>query len=450
MTEGLLDIARRVAGGAQPGEQVEAYVMRSDGIDIEVFDGAVESLTNATVEGIGVRVIVNHRQGLAWAGSLHPDVVADVLREARDNAAFGEPDEFAGLSTPADVVGARVAELDLWREALSAVSVDEKIALTLDLEARTKAADSRVRTVESASYGDSRSHVALANSHGVEADNRRTTCSASAVAIADDGSGAQTGYGFASGRELSDLDLDTIPRDAAIRACRLLGAKPVPGRRLPVVLDPLVTRSVLGVLSSAFSGESLLKGRSLFRGREGETIAAGSVQLLDDPTDARAPGASPYDGDGVPTRCNRLIEAGVLQGFLHNVYTGRRSGAGTTGSATRTIGSAPGVGVRALRLEPGAHTLDEIMQQAGEAFYVQSVSGLHSGTNPISGDFSVGAEGLMIRDGTFAEPVREVTVASTLQRILLDIETIGRDLTFLPGSVAGMTVLLSEMTLSGA
>ncbi len=106
--------------------------------------------------------------------------------------------------------------------------------------------------------------------------------------------------------------------------------------------------------------------------------------------------------------------------------------------------------MRALRLEPGKKSPDEIFAVAGEALYVQSVSGLHSGTNPISGDFSVGAEGLMVRNGAFAEPGREVTIASTLQRMLLDIAEIGADLTFLPGSVAGMTLLISEMTVSGA
>jgi PmbA protein len=207
---------------------------------------------------------------------------------------------------------------------------------------------------------------------------------------------------------------------------------------------------MLGVLSSAFNGESMLKGRSLFAGRAGELVAAPQIQLVDDPTDARALGATPYDGDGVPTRRNALIVDGVLQGFLHNIYTGRRSGSGTTASATRGFSSTPGVGVRALRLEPGDLGPDDILRVAGDAFYVQSVSGLHSGTNPISGDFSVGAEGLLVRDGALADPVREVTIASTLQRMLLDISHVGSDLTFLPGSVAGMTVLISEMTLSGS
>jgi len=445
----LLETARRVAASAVNGEQIEAFVVRSLETEVEVYGGAVESLTTASVEGIGVRVIVGHRQGLAWAGSLDPDVVHDALREARDNAAFGEPDEFYGLASPADVAGAVPPALDLWRDELATVPTEEKVKLALELERATKAADPRIRTVEAAGYGDSLSEAVLVNSLGLESSTRRTMCSASAGALADDGTGTQTGYGFSAGRALADLDLDAIPYDAATRACRLLGAKPVASRRLPVILDPLVTRSMLGVLSSAFDGESVLKGRSLFMDRVGEQVAASHVQLLDDPTDARALGATQYDGDGVPTRRNALIVDGVLRGFLHNVYTGRRSGKGTTASAIRGLASTPGVGVRALRFEPGTKSPDEIMRAAGDAFYVQSVSGLHSGTNPISGDFSVGADGLLVRDGAFAEPVREVTIASTLQRMLLDVTEIGTDLTFLPGAVAGMTVLIGEMTLSG-
>jgi PmbA protein len=448
--EELLAIARRVAGAAEPGEQVEAYVMRTYETEVEVFGGEVESLTTAGIEGVGVRVIVDHRQGYASAGSLDPYVVEETLREARDNAAFGEPDEWNGLASPADLDGSAPADLDLWREELLAVPTEEKVRIALELEAVTKARDPRVRGVEAAGYGDARAESAIVNSVGVEASSRRTTASAHAVALADDGSGTQTGYGFAAGRSLAELDLESIPVDAVDRAVRLLGADPIAGRRIPVIFDPLVTRSVLGVLSSAFNGEAVLKGRSLFAGREGEVIAAPIIEIVDDPTDPRAFGAAVYDSEGLPTRRNELIVDGELRGFLHNVYTGRRSGLRSTGSAVRGgYTSGPGVGVRALTLRPGTRAPEALMKAVGEAFYVQSVSGLHSGTNPISGDFSVGAVGLMVRDGEFAEPVREVTIASTLQRMLLDVTEVADDLTYLPGAAAGVTMLVGDMTLSG-
>jgi PmbA protein len=447
----LLALARGVASSAAAGEQIEAYVVRTRETDIEVFRGEIESLAVAGVQGVGVRVVADHRQGFAWAGTFNADVVAETIAEARDNASFAEPDEWSGLASTDDTATAAVSDLDLWREKLLAVTTDDKVKYTLDLDARVASADPRIREVESTSYGDGLIESAVASSMGVEAATRRTVCSASASALAEADGQTQSGYGFSIGRGFDDLDADEIVAMATERAVRLLGARQPKGRRLPIVLDPLVTASFLGVLSAAFNGESMLKGRSLFIDRLGEVVGAPIVDLVDDPTDALMPGATPYDSEGVPCRRNALVTAGVLRGFLHNSATARRAGAATTGSATRAgYRSTPGVGVRALKLAPGSRDHEAIVASLPDALYVQSVSGLHSGTNSISGDFSVGAEGLMVRDGALAEPVREVTIASTLPRMLLDISEIGSDVTALGGSAAGVTIVVSEMTMSGA
>jgi PmbA protein len=275
-------------------------------------------------------------------------------------------------------------------------------------------------------------------------------CSIYSSALAGAADETQTGYGFSVGRTIGDLDVEQAARDAAERATRLLGARQPASARLPVVLDPMVTRSVLSLVGAALSGEALLKGRSMFVDRAGEQVAADAVTIVDDPTIAESLGASPRDSEGVPTRRTELVSSGTLVGFLHNVYTARRSGVRTTGSAVRGFKATPGVGARALHLVPGSATPDELVDRCPEALYVQSVSGLHSGTNIVSGDFSVGAEGLMIRDGAFAEPVREITIASTLQRMLLDVAAVGNDLTWLPGGAAGATVLIGDMTMSGS
>jgi PmbA protein len=292
--------------------------------------------------------------------------------------------------------------------------------------------------------------MALANSLGVEATARRTVCSVSALTLAGEGVDTRTGYGFSVGREPAELELDEAARMAAERAVRLLGATQPKSRRLPVVFDPLVVSSVLGVLAGALNGEAVLKGRSMFATRLGETVAAAGLSVVDDPTNPEAFGAAAYDSEGVPTRPIRLIEGGRLLRFLHNVYTGRRSGLGTTGSAVRAgYTSTPGVGPRALHFEPGPASPDELLRRAEGGIFVQSITGLHSGASPVSGDFSVGADGLMIRGGALAEPVREVTVASTFQRILLDLQ-VADDLQWLPGGAAGITVLVPEMAMSGS
>ncbi|MGH8992696.1 MAG: TldD/PmbA family protein [Acidimicrobiia bacterium] len=449
----LLALARQVAGAARPGEQVEAYVARSRSTEVKVFGGEVESLSSATIDGVGVRVVVDGRQGYAWAGALDPDIVADTLEEARDNAGFGSPDEFHGLATPADAArpdGAPAPDLDLWRDGLADVPADDKVTMALDLERAVLAGDPRIRGVRVASYGDGAVETAVANSLGVESTARRTVSSCAVLALAGEGTATRTGYGWSVGREPTDLDVDEAAGMAVERTLRMLGATQIASRRLPVVFDPLVSASLIGVVSGGLNGEAVLKGRSMFVGRQGEEVAGAGVTLLDDPTNPEAYGASAFDSEGIPTRPVALISTGRLGAFLHNVYTGRRSGSGTTGSAVRAAyKSTPAVGARALRLEPGPSSPEELLARAEGGIYVQSVSGMGTGASSVTGDFSVGVEGLMISGGALGEPVREVTVASTLQRMLGEL-VVGSDLTWLPGSAAGVTILVPEMTLSGS
>src|SRR3954454_18526802 len=447
MADELLAIAERVAAQAKDGEQVEAYVARTRDTDVKVFDGDVESLSSAETEGVGVRVVDHNRQGFAYAGSLDDEAVAEALAEARDNAGFGTEDEFLGLPDPDDVTP---VDLDLFRADLGKVAADDKVALALEVERATRAADSRIRGVETAEYGDAAVEAAVASSTGVRAHVRRTVCSIYAYALAGEGSGTQTGYGYSVGRHPDELDVAKAANMAAERATQMLGAKQPASRKITVVLDPIVTASFLGVLSSALSGEAVLKGRSMFAERVGEDVAAAQFTLTDDPTNPDAFGAASYDSEGLATRRTALIENGMLGGFLQNTYSGRRSGTASTGSAVRAgFKSTPGVGPRALSLVPGDRSQEQLLADVGEGLLVRSALGLHSGANPVSGDFSVGVEGLMVRNGAVAEPVREATMASTLQRMLQDVAAVGSDLECLPGGAAGFTVVIGDVSLSG-
>ncbi len=444
----LLALAERVAGWAADGEQVEAYVARSHHTEVKAFGGEVESLSSADTEGIGIRVVTGGRQGFAYAASLDETVVAETLAEARDNATFATVDEFAGLARPD---GVEPVDLDLWCPELAVFPADRKVAIALEVERATRAADPRIRGIESAQYGDVASEAAVASSEGIRASSRRTVCSVYADAMAGEGTDTQTGYGYSVARSPEELDVAKAAADAAYRTTRLLGARKPASRHLTVFFEPRVTASILGLLSRALSGESVLKGRSMFAGREGDEVAVADLTLVDDPTNPLAYGAGRYDAEGLATRRTNLVDGGVLTGFLHNSYTARRSGRASTGSAVRgSFKGTPGVGSRALALSPGAHDQDELLADFGEGLLVQSVTGLHSGANPVSGDFSVGIQGLMVRDGAVAEPVREATVASTLQRMLLDVAAVGGDLEWLPGGAAGVTLVVGDLSLSGA
>lgn len=182
----------------------------------------------------------------------------------------------------------------------------------------------------------------------------------------------------------------------------------------------------------------------MFADRLGERIAPEFVELVEDPTNVDAPGAAEYDSEGVPTRRVDLVRGGVLSAFLHDVTTARRGGTVTTGSS---LGGGPGA--RAVSLGLGTRSQEQIVASVPLGLYVQSISGLHSGTSTASGDFSVGATGLMIRDGVFAEPIREATIASTLPRMLLDLAEVGADRDWMRSGGAS-TLLISEMMLSGS
>lgn len=445
MTE-LLDLARRIVERADAGEQVEAFVGRSRTTSVKAYEGEVESLTSAESFGVGIRVIRDHRQGFAHCGTLDEDVVLETLADARDNVAFGEPDEFFELATPD---GAPEAELDLWRDELAAFPTAAKVDMALDLERRVKALDARVRGVRSAGYGDSMGEAAVATNTGIASYGRGTWCHVSVSALADDGDETKIGGGNDVARTPDDLDVGRAASDAVERAVRLFGATKARSQRLAVVFEPRLAATILNIAGGMFTGERVLKGRSPFADRLGEQIASPLLTLVDDPTDARSMGADAFDGEGLATRRNPLISGGVLDRFLHNTYSGRRAGSASTGSAVRGARSTPGVGCQALAVEPGTGSLDELIGALDTGFLVQSLTGLHSGVNAVSGDFSVGAEGLMIRDGALAEPVREVTIASTLQRMLLDIRALGADLEWLPGGTGASTLVIGDLALSG-
>ncbi len=446
----LLDLAERVAGWAASGEQVEVYVARGQETEVRAYDGQVESLTSATSAGIGVRVVADHRLGFAWAGSLDEEVLAETLGEARDNARFATPDEHVLLPSPD---GVEPVSLDVWDDELAGVPTSTKVELALELEARSRRADPRVRQVDSADYGDTAVEVAVASTTGVRARTAKTSAFVSVQVIAGEGEASQTGTGFSVGRGLGALDPERASAEAVERAVRLLGATKGSSGRMVVVFDRRVASTLLSVLSAALSGEAVVKGRSFFADRLGEEVGANQISLVDDPTDPRAYGAAAVDAEGLACRRNVLIERGVLRSFVYDTISGARAGTRSTGSAVRGgFAGTPSPGCRALLLSPGPEGYDEagILRLVGEGLFVQSVTGVHSGVSPVSGDFSVGAEGLRIEDGRLGGPVREITVASTLQRMLQSVVAVGADLEWLPGAAAGQTLAVGDMQVSGS
>lgn len=457
----LLGIAERLTSTSRSGEEVEVFISRSRETSVRAYRGEVESLESSEIAGAGVRVVSDGRQGFSYAASLDETLLRAALEDARDNAKFATPDEHVGLPVPD---GAPVVAVDGWSNALETLPLDEKVAMALEVESRVRRGDPRVSEVPFADYGDAMTEEAVVSTLGVRASARRNWCSVSVQAIASDMGDAATSTGFAVSRDPAALDTDRAVRDALDRSVRLIGARPVRSGQFTVVMDARVTAAFLAVIAGALSGERAHRGQSFLEGRTGENVAADLVSIVEDPTDPAALGASSYDAEGLACRRHLLVAGGVLERFVYDTYASRLAGSRRAGeqveragehqpagSAVRSgFGSAPMAGCRAISLQPGDMTLDQVLRQVRSGLFVQSVTGIHSGVNPVSGDFSVGAEGLMIRDGSLAEPVRKVTVASTLQRMLQSVLVVGGELEWLPGPAAGQPLAIADLSVSGS
>jgi len=446
-TAALLATARAIAAQAAPGEEIDVMVSRGASTSVKVHDGEVESYTSSRSAAVGIRVIRDHRQGFAHAGSLDPDVVAATLADARDNVAYGEPDDCYGLTAPD---GVAPTLHDHWRDDALQLSADDRVGRALALERAVRGADARIAGVRTTSWSDGWGVVAYAASNGTSVAERGTSCGLGCQPLAVEGDETQIGYAGDSARSPGDLDDERVVREAVDRATRLLGARQPASMRMPIVLEPRLAATLLGIVSGMLDGESVLKGRTPFAGRVGEQVASPLLTLVDDPTAAGSLAASTWDAEGLACRRTPLVEGGVLSGFLDNGYTGRRRGVPSTASAVRSARSLPGVGAQVLVIDGGAGTHADLLAGAGDALFVASFAGLHSGVNPVSGDFSVGADGLMVRGGELAEPVREITIASSLQRLLLDVTAVGGDGEWLPSGDFVPTLVIADVAVGGA
>jgi PmbA protein len=445
----LTDIAQRVVSWASDSEHVEVVAARGKDTEITVYGGDIESLSSAETQGVGIRIVLSDkREGFAYAASFDEEILRETFADARDNAGFSQPDEWNGVTEPD---GVPEPEIDVFDPELASVAADAKVQMALDLEAAILAGDDRITKVVESSYADVMSESAIVTTTGISSELARTAADVSAYALAGEGDDTQTGFGFSVGRGVGSVDLGKASADCVMRTTRLLGATKPGSARLPVILDPYVAAQFLAVLSATLNGEAVLKGRSLFAERMGEDVGARGVTLVDDPTNPEAYTAGPRDAEGLASRRNVLIDGGVLKSFVHNGYTGRRSGTASTGNAVRSgFKSTPGVGCRALQLQPGTKSQEELIAEIGEGVLIQDVTGLHSGVNPVSGDFSTGADGLMIRDGKLAEPIREFTIASTIQKMLKGVIAVGNDVDWLPMNAAGVSVVIDDVTISGS
>jgi PmbA protein len=426
----------------------EAYASRDTGREVRVHGGEVESLTAVTQTGIGIRAWDGNRVGYAYGTDLSEAGVTALAARAAEMAAVADEDEFAAPPEPHEIEA--LAGLD--SPAVAEWSAGQVAELALTVERTALAADDRVAGVETAVYADSTEQVAIASSTGIAAAYESANCFAYLQALAEGDGSRETGLGFGLARGPDDLDPEAIGREGAERAVSMIGAGKPNSRSCPVVLDPTVAASFAGLIGGALGARAVQRGRSPFAGRLGEEVASTTFALHDDGRDPAGSASAPFDGEGVPRRRTALIDGGKLQSYLYDTYTANREGTASTGSAARAgYRSLPSVSASNLLVATGSHSIEQLLAEAADGIFVTDVAGLHSGVNPVTGVFSVGASGRAIRDGQLAEPVREFTIAGELLAMLRAVVAAGSEARWVPfgGSVSTPPLLVSELAISG-
>lgn len=446
LVEEWVERARSLAG---EGAELELYAQEHRGLTVKVYRGEVESLRYAHSRGVGVRVLKGGRLGYAYCTGFDWEELREAVEEAAAIAFYSAPDEHNRLPEPGVTYP---ADLGIYDPEVEEIPSEDKVELALRLEEFTIARDPRIKRVETAVYADAVSEVAVTNSLGIRGSYRSTECQCYVFPIAEEGEESQTGFSFDVAVKPSDLHLERVAEEAAERAVCLLGSRSMPSRRTTVVLDNMVAAEFMGMLAAALSAEAVLKARSFLAAKQGERVASSLVTVVDDGLLPGAPSTTPFDDEGVPSCRKELISEGILTGYLHNMYTASRSGTESTGNASRSsFRERPGVGPTNLFLPAGRGTREELVKGVEDGVLILQVVGAHAGANPVSGEISLGALGLRIRNGEPEQPLREITLAGKALDFLRHTVAVGEDLRFLPfeGSLGAPTVVVEGVMVSG-
>ena len=434
-------VERGMAAGATAADAL--YVGdRSSSVQVRL--GELEGVGRSEGEEIGLRLFVGHRSATAASSDLSNEALALLVERCLAMAREAPEDPYAGLAPDELLHRGEAPFLDV---------VDPHEPSPEQLRQRALAAEDSARAVEgvtnSSGAGASASGatVALATSGGFSGAYQTTSHGCSASVLAGEGATMQRDYAWHSARHLSDLESAvTIGRRAGERAVsRLNPGRPKPGT-YPVMFDPRVSSSLLGHLAGAINGASIARKTSFLQDKLGDQVFAKGVTIIDDPLRARGLRSRPFDGEGVRVARHELVADGVLRSWIADSAAARQLGIAPTGHAARGVGGAPGAATSNLYMEPGTRSREELLAAFPEAVLVIELIG--QGVNAVTGDYSRGAVGFMVRNGEIAEPVAEITIASNLIEMFATLEP-ASDLEFRHG-IDAPTLLVSEMTVGAA
>jgi len=439
-------VRRALAAGA---DVAEASVHSGSHLSVKVRLNEPELVEEAGSRALGLRVMLGQRVAATYTSDLSDAGQRLLIEDALELAKLSEPDDYAGppeealLSKPSEWV-----DLDTYDDTVSAISAEEALERALAGERSAFELDPRITNSEGASFTRARGMSALVTSNGFAGSEVGTYGSVVVTPVADDDGGKKRrGHHWSAARHYPDLESSSaVGEEAARRTLAQLGATKLPTQELPVVFDKDAARSILGLFAGCVLGGAIWRKSSYLVDRVGSKVASDLVTIVDDPLVPRAPGSRSFDGEGLISRKNVVVEGGELRTYLLDSYSGRKLGLPSTASASRSSSGGVSASTSNLTLQPGSMTRDALVADTKHGLYVTGMMGF--GFNSVTGDFSRGASGFLIRNGEIAEPVSEVTISLNLDQLLHRIDAVADDIDHRT-SIASPTFRVSSMTLAG-
>ncbi len=426
-------------------DQFELYFEKKSSTKIDSKNQEVDSLSRSEDVGLAIRLIQDKRLGFSYTTSLHTDAIQKAVEAASAVAKFMPQDENVGLFSFGSSVYPNVDSFDVKGQT---VPMAQKIELAKELESETRKSDRRITGVRAATLTDTSYEVHLVDSNGEHIEHRTTLYGASVTCKAEESGDSQMGGDFGFANYLDQLDVKTVGRQAADYATELLGAGSAPTLSCPAILRNSVVAELVDFLSASFSAEEMDKGRSMLAGKHGSRIFSEFVHLIDDGLMPGGYATSPFDGEGVPSSKTVLVDGGFLSGALYDGYYARKCGKDPTGNAMRGIKAPPSIGFSNLYMQKGRKSELQLMDGISKGILITDLMGVHT-ANPVTGDFSLGASGILIEHGKLTRPVRGFAVAGNVLELFRKMTDIGSDLRFF-GNVGAPSVRVSELSVGGA
>ena len=431
------------AAKRQGADAADALLVENLSASVSYRLGKLEDVERSESDDLGLRVFIGNRVAMISSSDFSEDSLAHLPERAIAMARLAPEDKFAGLA-PRERLARTIPDLDLEDKNEPAAEILVEWAKTAE---QAGLAVPGVTNSEGGGASFSRMAIALATSEGFFGRYAGTSHNIGVAVLAGEGTGMERDYDHASARHAKDLlDAEAIGRSAGEKAVRRLNPRKVKSQSAPVVFDPREAGSLIGHFASAISGVSVARGTSFLKDRMGAEIFAAGIRIIDDPHRPRGLRSKPFDGEGVANARRALIDRGVLTTWLLDCASAKQLGLATTGHAARGTGGPPMPSATNLYMEAGTLSPKALMADIKQGFYVTELMGM--GVNGVTGDYSRGAAGFWIENGSLAFPVSEVTIAGNLKDMFRRL-TPADDLEFRYGTNAP-TCRIEGMTIAGA